>query len=433
MPQSDLIFISIAAYRDPQLVPTVLDCTAKAAKPDRLRFGICSQRDEAEAPLPFRDDPRVRLLEVDWRESKGACWARAATMKLWEEESWFLQVDSHCRFAPGWDALLIEAARTTGSRKPILSTYASPFTPSENEVLRDEPMQIAFQAFSPGGIPQLKPVPLQSAPGDGRPVRARFLSAGFLFAHGAFVKEVPYDPDLYFMGEEIAMTVRAFTHGYDLFHPKDTVLWHDYLRTDSRKHWGDHTQADPALHFWAELDGKSKEKIQQLLLGEPVGSFGLGTERTLSEYEQYAGLSFRFRKAQQYTMRLGEPPNPKQAADWADSVYPWIARARFHRSLLPGGALEDPILWSLAIQDADGYELSRVDVAPEDLKVFQSTEEFLALVCEFSSEAAPKSWTVQPLTRSRGWLPKLQGPLSDDDFAVLLEEDESLPASSMPG
>ncbi len=433
MPHRDLIFISIAAYRDPQLVPTVLDCLQKASRPDALRIGICWQRDEAEPPLPFRDDPRIHLLEVDWRESRGACWARAATMKLWQEEDWFLQVDSHCRFASGWDTLLIGSATATGSAKPILSTYASPFTPSDNEILRDEPMQIAFQAFTPEGIPQLKPVALQNDLRGLRPVKARFLSAGFLFTAGNFVKEVAYDPDLYFMGEEIAMTVRAFTNGYDLFHPAETILWHDYLRTDARKHWGDHTEADSTLHSWAALDGKSKKKVQQLLLGEPVGSFGLGTERTLGEYERYAGLSFRLRKAQQYTVQLGEPPNPEVAEHWTDSVYPWIVRVRFHRELIPPGALEDPILWALSIQDIAGYELTRVDITPEDLKAFQNSEEYLALVCEFSSEAPPESWTVQPLTRSRGWLPKMQGQLSGDDFAVLLEEeDEPSSAAILP-
>jgi len=41
-----------------------------------------------------------------------------------------------------------------------------------------------------------------------RPVRGRFLSATSSSRIGDFVKEVPYDPDLYFVGEEISLTVR---------------------------------------------------------------------------------------------------------------------------------------------------------------------------------------------------------------------------------
>ena len=164
-------------------------------------------------------------------------------MKLWQGEDWYFQVDSHCRFAQGWDTTLIRMMAETASELPILSTYATSFTPSSDfreEVLSGGPHQVVFQAFTPDGIPQLRPgeFPRQQ---ERRLLRARFLAAGFLFTRGRFVEEVPYDPDLYFMGEEAAMTVRAFTHGYAFFHPSETVVWHDYLRVDARKHWGDHT------------------------------------------------------------------------------------------------------------------------------------------------------------------------------------------------
>ena len=57
------IFISIAAYRDPELLPTLRDCVEKARYPAELRFGICWQHAEGEAPPP--DDPRLRVLDVE--------------------------------------------------------------------------------------------------------------------------------------------------------------------------------------------------------------------------------------------------------------------------------------------------------------------------------------------------------------------------------
>ncbi len=427
-----LIFVSVAAYRDPQLVPTVLDCLAKAEHPQRLRFGICWQHGPEETVLPFADDPRFRILDVDWRDSRGACWARAECMSLFRDEAWFLQVDSHCRFVERWDAKLIETAGSTGSAKPILSTYATPFTPGENEVLTGGPLQIAFQAFTPEGIPQLKPVGLTPAELVGdlrfRARRARFASAGFLFAQGSFVHEIPYDPELYFMGEEISMTVRAFTHGYDIFHPSETILWHDYLRADSRKHWGDHVETNDVAKPWSELDIASKEKVQQLLRGKAIAPFGLGTVRSLEEYERYAGLSFALRKAQHHTMKAAEPPNPEAPPDWADHIYPWIAKIRLQRSQLPAHALEDPGFWYLGINDAEGGEIVRIDMTPEALApVLESDSEELALVVEFPSEVVPHSWMVWPLSKSRGWLQSVRGLLAEDDYAILKEED-AIPA-----
>ena len=426
--EEDLIFVSVAAYRDPQLVPTIVDCISKANNPDRLRFGICWQRGAEEAPLPF-EDPRFRILEVNWQDSRGACWARAEIMKLWQGEDWFLQVDSHCRFAYGWDAMLLRAVTEMGSDKPVLSTYATPFTPGEHEVLSGGPLQIAFQAFTPDGIPQLKPADFPDHWNPERPVRARFVSAGFLFAPGRFVEEVPYDPELYFMGEETAMTVRAFTHGYDLFHPAETIVWHDYLRADARKHWGDHTEANSASrtvsHLWNELDEKSRRKVQRLLRGEPVEKFGLGHARTIEDYEAYAGLSFKLKKAQLYTVHGKEPPNPEASRNWTESVYPWIVKVIVQRSQLPEGSLDDPTIWYLGIQDDQGYEICRLDITPGELAPLYKSEEQIALICEFPSEAIPAAWTVWPLSRSRGWLRKIGGRLEDGDFAILKDDDEA--------
>lgn len=421
--ENDLIFVSIAAYRDSQLLPTILDCIEKASSPERLRFGICWQRDDQDSLLPLGNDQRFRILDVNWRESKGACWARAEIMKLWQGEDWFLQVDSHCRFASGWDAVLLQTMNETSSDKPILSTYASPFTPGGNEVLCGGPLQIVFQAFTAEGVPQLRPGDFPRQTNAKRPLRARFLAAGFLFAQGRFVEEVPYDPELYFMGEESAMTIRAFTHGYDLFHPADPIIWHDYIRADSRKHWADHTDTADAPGHWSTLDERSKRKVQRLLEGEAVESFGLGQVRTLREYEAYAGLSFRYRKAQQYTVRAQEPPNPECRADWPEKIYPWIARIRFNRAQLPEASLADPGLWSLSILDDGGYEIYRRDLTPDELAPLAGIEGELALVCEFPSETVPVTWTLWPLSRSRGWLRKFGGRLNDEDFAILKNDD----------
>ena len=422
--EDSLIFVSIASYRDLQLVPTIEDLLQKANFPELLRFGICWQHGPEEPELPYRDDPRFRILDVDWRASRGACWARAEIMKLWQGEDWFLQVDSHCRFAKDWDTKMLRTLAQTESPRPILSTYATPFTPAPLENLSGQPLMIAFQAFTPDGLPKLKPAEFADLPKVTHPLRARFLSAGFLFAPGFFVEEVPYDPELYFMGEEASMTVRAYTHGYDLFHPAEVLVWHDYMRIDARRHWGDHTATSEVERPWTELDQASQRKVQRLLLGEPVASFGLGSARTLAAYEAYAGLSFTLRKAQLPTVRGLEPPNPEPPPDWAERIQLWIAKVMLRREQLPPGSFDDPSLWYLGILDAEGYEITRIDMGLDRLEPLRGTEEELALVCEFPSEVAPASWTLWPLSRTRGWLQKVVGTLAEDDFALLSEEDD---------
>jgi GT2 family glycosyltransferase len=288
------IFISIASYRDTQLLPTVLDCLAHARYPERLRVGVCWQHEEGQELPSWFCTSQFSVHAVDWRRSRGPCWARAQAMRMWDGEPWYLQLDSHHRFTPGWDVKLVDGARSTGSLKPLVSTYPAPFWPGEP--LTEAVTRIDFAGFDDDGIVMTHPTIISK--GGPAPTKARFLAAGFLFTAGEFVTDVPYDPELYFMGEEIALAVRAFTHGYDLFHPGEHVLWHQYGRQLEPKHWDDHVGEAEVERPWHDWDRHSRSRVQALLSGRLTGLYGLGVARPLGAYEQYAGLSFEHRHAQ---------------------------------------------------------------------------------------------------------------------------------------
>ena len=436
---NELILVSIASYRDAQLVPTVEDLLSKAHEPSLLRFGICWQHDIDEPPLPFEGDGRFQVVDVDWRDSRGACWARAEIMKLWRGEQWFLQVDSHCRFVPGWDTKLIRMMGQTGSQKPILSTYANAFTPREAgsahpEILRGPPQQMGIEIFTADGIPQLKPIMIPDLDGRTRPRAARFLAAGFLFAPGSFVEEVPYDPELYFFGEEISMTLRAFTTGYDLFHPVENVAWHDYVRTYANRHWDDHAPEPSAAitkgsSVWKDLDTVSRQKVLQLLHGNAsedadlassnlLGRFGLGAVRTREDYERYTGISFALRKLQDYTRYGFEPPNPASPADWPERIYTWLVRVAVNAAELSPGALDDFSFWMVTIHDENRREIRRHDFQRKELTV-HGTESQIVLICEIESGIIPAFWSVWPFSRSGGWGRRLEGALAESDFSII--------------
>ena len=58
------IFVQIASYRDPQLLPTIKDMIDKAKKPKNLVFGICwqhSKEDSWDELDEFKDDKRFRI------------------------------------------------------------------------------------------------------------------------------------------------------------------------------------------------------------------------------------------------------------------------------------------------------------------------------------------------------------------------------------
>jgi hypothetical protein len=436
---NELIFISIASYRDVQLVPTVEDLLAKAHEPGLLRFGICWQHEKDDQPLPFENDVRFQVIDVDWRDSRGACWARAKIMELWQGEQWYLQIDSHCRFDQGWDTKLIRMMGQTQSAKPIISTYANAFTPREAgsnkpEILSGPPHLIALETFTDQGIPKLKPLPILDPSTRKSPMAARFLAAGFLFAPGTFVEEVPYDPELYFFGEEISMTLRAFTSGYDLFHPIENVAWHDYVRAYAIRHWEDHaseetTSIAKSSFAWSDLDGFSQKKVRQLLgamqlenhttdSSDLLGRYGLGSMRSREEYERYAGVSFALRKVQDYTRYAHEPPNPETSPDWADRIYTWLVRVAVNVAKLPPGALDDLGFWVVTIQDEDRREIRRHDFQRKELNV-SGNESEIVLICEIQSGIIPVFWSVQPFSRFGGGGIRLDGVLTELDFTIV--------------
>ena len=301
------IFVSVAAYRDPELVPTVLDCLAKARHPDDLRIVVNWQHLGDEDVSAIRDDPRVTLIEFDARESRGACWARAEVMRHYRAADWFLQIDSHTRFAQDWDVRCVAAARATGAEKPIISGYPPMYEPDTEFTGAGEPTRIIMKDWTEDGVPTFNQSVVPDWQTLGRPFRARFLAAGFLFAPGSFPLEVPYDPTIYFHGEEITLSVRAFTWGYDLFHPTEVLAWHFYIRQDRPRHWDDHGDAVTSGKHWWARERASRRRVGNMLRYPSVGRLGMGPVRTVAEYSEYAGLDFAHRTATPEALEGAEP------------------------------------------------------------------------------------------------------------------------------
>jgi len=300
----NIILIQIASFRDAQLLPTIRDCINNAKYPENLRFALCWQHDETESLEEFLNDPRFKIMDVPHAESLGCGWARSKTQEFYTDEQYTMQIDSHMRFAVHWDELcmqMMEDLRGKGYRKPILTGYPPSFFPDNDPAGRMQfPIQMVFGSFVNYGVVDFKSYKLLGYEKMTSPVKAYFLSAGFIFTLGQFCREVPYDPNIQFRGEEIALTVRAYTHGYDFFHPHKIVLWHFYLRS-----------ACPKNNLVTETTKKSYNRVETLL--EVDGKdrkaidfeiYGFGTERTFEEYEQFSGICFKTKDTSKYQEML---------------------------------------------------------------------------------------------------------------------------------
>lgn len=418
--QKNSIFVQIAAYRDPQLLPTLRDMLSNAKYPKNITIGVAWQHnpdDSWDTLGEFKDNPNIKILDINYKESKGVCWARNAVQSLYNGEKYTLQLDSHHRFVKDWDKILIDMIKNLqkkGHKKPLLTAYIPSFDPDNDPAARImEPWKMNFDRFIPEGAIFFLPANFDSWDDKTQPLPARFYSAHFAFTLGSFCTEVPHDPNYYFHGEEISIAVRAYTHGYDLFHPHKVICWHEYTRKGRSKQWDD----DPV---WVNRNNICHSRNRKLFgIDEEkndidFGPYGFGSLRSLRDYEKYAGISFSKRAIQKRVKENKPPPDP-------DTSY--LSDAEFDQNLLRifkhcidiqyGQVLEnDYDFWAVAFKDKDGNDIYRQDAdANEILRMKNDPDGYCKIWREFQTDQKPYSWIVWPHSFSKGWSDPITGVL----------------------
>merc|ERR1719343_2022346 len=180
-------------------------------------------------------------------DGQGPSMARYYASKLWGGENYFMQIDAHLRFAHEWDAKYITDAKLTMNYpKSILSAYPpgfeqlrfipksmniDPSTVNNETVIESPGCRLCHCGVPKGKNPIIHINQSQSYKGNEiRPSQTPFLGAGLVFSHGDFLRDVPFDPYLpwTFMGEEILLTMRAWTAGWNIHAPRKNLIIHQY-------------------------------------------------------------------------------------------------------------------------------------------------------------------------------------------------------------
>ena len=332
------IFVSIASYRDSECQHTVKSLYASAAYPDRIRVGICFQYDSTLDETCFSSSMshphRVKVMHVPATDAQGPCWARHLAESLIDGEEYVLQLDSHMRMRPNWDVYLVRSLAMCPSEKAVLTSYPLGYE-LPNKVPKNDVdvTMLCADYFDDDGMLRIKGKRLSGgeageageAGGSSSstllpPRPSLFWASGFSFSTRQFVTEVPYDYDLphLFFGEEISMALRMFTHGWDMYTPSNAVvyhLWDRSYRPTVREHFSHAKQREKlrAQQKVRALLGMEDDKDVVVVEGEEKGKkgekgrYGLGTSRTLEEFEKYCGVSFKNRIVHAKGARGGQP------------------------------------------------------------------------------------------------------------------------------
>ena len=411
MSKKATILIHLPAYREPELIPTIKSALENAAYPERIHFGICRQfhpNDTFDNVDEYRNDNRFKIKDVLYTEAQGLPWARAIiNEELLTDEDYICQLDSHHRFAKNWDTTLIKMHKGLEKKgyKPILAAYLPYYDPYNDPSGRTmEPWQQQFVCFYPHGTIFIRPGLLTGWQEMKEPPMSRFLSGHFCFARSEWAKEIKHDPDIYFSGEEINLTVRSYTHGYDMFHPHELVIWHATMREErsGMLKWDD--DAKRGVDWWNKQH-TARAKIRQLFQTEDNGfdltGYDLGKVRTIQEYEEYAGLDFKNKSVQKYTLDNQYPINPKDSI-WSKSFYHLV---NINRSELPADDYNSILI---AFDDENGIAINTKSIQGDQLELFLhgTSIHYEETFTYFDKE--PKRMVAWGYSNVRGWAERIE-------------------------
>lgn len=305
------IFVSIASYRDDECKDTVYEMFERARYPENISVGVVQQNkadksaedcfDSCEKCRKRKEAGQIRVLSYDFSEARGPCFARYKASTLWRGERWYLQIDSHTKFAEGWDVTMLNQLARTNDPMAVLGAYP-PTEGQMEDIVRSgyrKTISMCRGQFNGSGIPEMKGVVVDvPADSDGAPLPVAFVGAGFLCFPGHALVEVPFDPYLAFLffGEEILFCARLWTSGYNFYAPSRSFLVHHYERGGKPRFWDDlkdfercRDLAVKRVKYILRLDGQTLEDIPADYR-EDIEEYSLGHVRSIDDYWAYAGI-----------------------------------------------------------------------------------------------------------------------------------------------
>lgn len=293
------IFVSIISYKDAELISTIKSLLHNADHPKNINLGVISQHLPNKHPdLSFVKN--LQYKKIVYTEAKGAGYARKLAMEFYNGEDYFLQLDSHMRFAQGWDTKLLsmhkQAQNIAGIEKVIMSQFPAPYEvhtggkdyyPLGDKDYWSEPSWTSV-VNTWSGVWAGHRMPMEDKT---KPHKSHTVLAAYIFAPGYIVQEIPYDERICFMGEELCFAIRAYTRGWEIYAPNEMLMWHFYKRKDHIKVWNQR-EDQSRKHKWIDLETLSAQTQKSILTNNEPGIYGIGDYDRYVEYQKMIGIDF---------------------------------------------------------------------------------------------------------------------------------------------
>lgn len=275
------IFVGLYTYQGLHCPVTVDNIFRTALHPARVRVGIVdftdNQHEEARVtsscntpPVPCSDQPNQILCQyadnIDVFQLHqppnfmvGPTLVGHVVQRLYRGEYYALLANINTVMVSGWDVDAINQWESLSNEMAILSTIPSLaneriMNMTTGKVLQNtrvvlcdasfvgETFATRTLTFREKNQPELiiTPPPIHASANTATtsttPKLQPYWSSHFSFSRGHFLLEVPYDPYLSYVpgGEDLSISIRAFTHGYDIYTPDRPLSFS--LETNFNRH-----------------------------------------------------------------------------------------------------------------------------------------------------------------------------------------------------
>jgi len=290
------IFVNIAGYHDYEIVKTIESLINESSKENEINFGVhCVFEEVDNIGVP-------KLKNIKYLSSKaplnlGVGVGRYLAHTLYDNEDYYLVIDSHTRVDKDWDKIFIDDInyyKGLGFKKPLLTAYPTTYWYENGVEKRSEGKHVAqnirFKSYEQDNLRSIV-LDYYHAISDNS-IYQHSIAGGFCFGPGPFID---FNKNIGF-SEQFIQAAMLYTNGYDLLIPRSLIVYHYYSAPEKggfeefnrRSVW----HYPPNLDNLSTLQDKTNETILEILRERLIGKNFLGNKRSLEDYGKYIGIEF---------------------------------------------------------------------------------------------------------------------------------------------
>ncbi len=331
------IFVQIACYNDLELLETIKDVLDKSSENNDLHFGIHNcffeENPHDESFMRSELDKLNRKYKLSIQHSKfpdniGVGLGRYIANQFYDDEDFYMQIDSHMMFMYKWDQVLIgllNEAKKAGIEKPLISDptnayfvdkdgqrqienkYLSDHFKNENfdveKLIREKSFAKAKYKISDLNQRNEVNVVFKHCFDIDIVVQNLHNIFEFIYVNGAFIfgegtlHSIKPNKNLLMIGDEVLSSSRFYTHGYTVLRTANVKVcchltrsrpglpgkdWTVDRRTDAEKDLRNYNEGEGEFIF-RKIYEKSMMELRKILGLRIQDDQSLGNERDYQE------------------------------------------------------------------------------------------------------------------------------------------------------